>query len=497
MKKKIILKVENICKTFPGTKALKNVSFELAEGEVYAIIGENGAGKSTLMNILSGVLQADKGGKIFFYDKEVKFNFPREAQEKGVGFVHQELSLCPHVSVAENIFMGRAPKNKFGNINFKKLYQKTTEILSLFDSDIKASEIVKNLNVSERQIVEIAKALSLNCKILILDEPTSSLTSIESEKLFKVIRSIKKKNIGILYISHRLEEIFKVCDRVTILRDGFKINSFAVDKTSSEILIENMVGREINNFYPEKSKFTEQVIMSVSKFNKKGVFEDINFNLKKGEILGFAGLIGAGRTEVARAICGIDTFDGGEVFIEGKKVKINSYNSTIELGLGYITEDRKNQGLFLKMNVRENISAASLQKVTKNMLIKKDLERINSNKLIEKINIKVSNIEQKMNSLSGGNQQKVLFAKWLNINPRIIIMDEPTRGIDVGAKAEMHRMIRELAESGIGVIIISSELPEIIGMCDRVIVMHEGKITGEVSNDNITEKNILMLASKK
>jgi len=497
MTKKNILKVENICKTFPGTKALKNVSFELAEGEVHAIIGENGAGKSTLMNILSGVLQADKGGKIFFYDKEVKFNFPREAQEKGIGFVHQELSLCSHVSVAENIFMGRAPKNKFGNINFKKLYQKTTEILSLFDSDIKASEIVKNLNVSERQIVEIAKALSLNCKILILDEPTSSLTNIESEKLFKIIRSIKKKNIGILYISHRLEEIFKVCDRVTILRDGIRIDSLDVEKTSSEILIENMVGREISNFYPEKSKFAEQVIMSVSKFNKKGVFNDINFNLKKGEILGFAGLTGAGRTEVARAICGIDIFDDGEVFIEGKKLKINNYNSAIELGLGYITEDRKNEGLFLKMSVRKNISAASLQKVTKNMLIKKDIECINSNKLIKKLNIKISNIEQKIKSLSGGNQQKVLFAKWLNIDPKIIIMDEPTRGIDVGAKAEMHRMIRELAESGIGVIIISSELPEIIGMCDRVIVMHEGKITGEVSNNDITEKNIMTLASKK
>jgi len=497
MTKKNILKVENISKTFPGTKALKNVSFELAEGEVHAIIGENGAGKSTLMNILSGVLQADKGGKIFFYDKEVKFNFPREAQEKGIGFVHQELSLCSHVSVAENIFMGRAPKNKFGNINFKKLYQKTTEILSLFDSDIKASEIVKKLNVSERQIVEIAKALSLNCKILILDEPTSSLTNIESEKLFKIIRSIKKKNIGILYISHRLEEIFKVCDRVTILRDGIRIDSLDVEKTSSEILIENMVGREISNFYPEKSKFAEQVIMSVSKFNKKGVFNDINFNLKKGEILGFAGLTGAGRTEVARAICGIDIFDDGEVFIEGKKLKINNYNSAIEIGLGYITEDRKNEGLFLKMSVRENISAASLQKVTENMLIKKDIECINSNKLIKKLNIKISNIEQKIKSLSGGNQQKVLFAKWLNIDPKIIIMDEPTRGIDVGAKAEMHTMIRELAESGIGVIIISSELPEIIGMCDRVIVMHEGKITGEVSNNDITEKNIMTLASKK
>jgi len=497
MTKKNILKVENISKTFPGTKALKNVSFELAEGEVHAIIGENGAGKSTLMNILSGVLQADKGGKIFFYDKEVKFNFPREAQEKGIGFVHQELSLCSHVSVAENIFMGRAPKNKFGNINFKKLYQKTTEILSLFDSDIKASEIVKKLNVSERQIVEIAKALSLNCKILILDEPTSSLTNIESEKLFKIIRSIKKKNIGILYISHRLEEIFKVCDRVTILRDGIRIDSLDVEKTSSEILIENMVGREISNFYPEKSKFAEQVIMSVSKFNKKGVFNDINFNLKKGEILGFAGLTGAGRTEVARAICGIDIFDDGEVFIEGKKLKINNYNSAIEIGLGYITEDRKNEGLFLKMSVRENISAASLQKVTENMLIKKDIECINSNKLIKKLNIKISNIEQKIKSLSGGNQQKVLFAKWLNIDPKIIIMDEPTRGIDVGAKAEMHTMIRELAESGIGVIIISSELPEIIGMCDRVIVMHEGKITGEVSNNDITEKIIMTLASKK
>jgi len=497
MEEKNILKVENISKTFPGTKALKDVSLELAEGEVHAIIGENGAGKSTLMNILSGVLQADYGGKIFFDGKEIKFNSPREAQEKGIGFVHQELSLCPHISVAENIYMGRTPKNKLGIINFKKLYQKTSEILDLFDSDIEADAIVRNLNVADRQIVEIGKALSLNCKVLILDEPTSSLNNVESENLFKIIKNIKQKNIGVLYISHRLKEIYKVCDRVTILRDGIRIDSLDVEKTNPEILIEKMVGRSISNFYPEKSKLIKDVIMSVNKLNKKGVFKDINFYLKKGEILGFSGLMGAGRTEVARAICGIDTFDEGEVFIEGKRVKINDYNSAIKLGLGYITEDRKNQGLFLKMSVRENISAASLEKVTRNMLIRKSTEYVNGKKFIKKLNIKVSDIEQKMNSLSGGNQQKVLFAKWLNIDPKIIIMDEPTRGIDVGAKAEMHRMIRELAESGIGVIVISSELPEIIGMSDRVIVMHEGKITGEVSNSDITEKNIMMLASKK
>jgi len=497
MEGKNILKVENIYKTFPGTKALKDVSLELAEGEVHAIVGENGAGKSTLVNILSGVLQADYGGKIFFDGEEVKFNSPREAQEKGIGFVHQELSLCPHISVAENIYMGRTPKDKLGIINFKKLYQKTSEILDLFDSDIKADAIVGNLNVADRQIVEIGKALSLNCKVLILDEPTSSLNNVESENLFKIIKNIKQKNIGVLYISHRLKEIYKVCDRVTILRDGIRIDSLDVEKTNPEILIEKMVGRSISNLYPEKSKLIKNVIMSANKFNKKGVFKDINFHLKRGEILGFSGLMGAGRTEVARAICGIDTFDEGEVFIEEKRVKINDYNSAIKLGLGYITEDRKNQGLFLKMSVRENISAASLENVTKNMLIRKSNEYVNGKKLIKKLNIKVSDIEQKMNSLSGGNQQKVLFAKWLNIDPKIIIMDEPTRGIDVGAKAEMHRMIRELAESGIGVIIISSELPEIIGMCDRVIVMHEGKITGEVSNNDITEKNIMTLASKK
>lgn len=497
MEEKNILKVENIYKTFPGTKALKDVSLELAEGEVHAIVGENGAGKSTLMNILSGVLQADYGGKIFFDGEEVKFSSPREAQEKGIGFVHQELSLCPDISVAENIYMGRTPTDKLGIINFKKLYQKTSEILDLFDSNIKADSIVRNLNVADRQIVEIGKALSLNCKVLILDEPTSSLNNIESENLFKIINNIKQKNIGVLYISHRLKEIYKVCDRVTILRDGIRIDSLDVEKTNPEILIEKMVGRSICNLYPEKSKLIKHVIMSVNKFNKKGVFKDINFYLRRGEILGFSGLMGAGRTEVARAICGIDTFDEGEVFIEGKRVKINDYNSAIKLGLGYITEDRKNQGLFLKMSVRENISAASLEKVTKNMLIRKSNEYVNGKKLIKKLNIKVSDIEQKMNSLSGGNQQKVLFAKWLNIDPKIIIMDEPTRGIDVGAKAEMHIMIRKLAESGIGVIVISSELPEIIGMCDRVIVMHEGKITGEVSNNNITEKNIMMLASKK
>ena len=497
MVKRNILKVENICKTFPGTKALKDVSLELAEGEVHAIVGENGAGKSTLMNVLSGVLKADGGGKIFYDGKEVKFNSPREAQEKGIGFVHQELSLCPHISVAENIYMGRTPMNKLGFIDFRKLYQKTEKILDLFDSDIKAYSIVKNLNIADQQIVEIAKALSLNCKVIIFDEPTSSLNNVESDNLFKIIKNIKQKNIGVLYITHRLTEIYKIAERVTILRDGIRIDSLDAEKTNHEILIEKMVGRNIGNLYPEKSKSIKEVIISVNKFNKKGVFKDINFNLKKGEILGFAGLVGAGRTEVSRAVCGIDAFDGGEVVIEGKKVKINNYKSAIKLGLVYITEDRKNQGLFLKMNVRENISAASLQKVTKNMLIRRFIECVNSNKLIKKLDIKVADVEQKMNSISGGNQQKVLFAKWINIDPKIIIMDEPTRGIDVGAKSEVHKIIRELVESGIGVIIISSELPEIIGMCDRVIVMHEGKITGEVSNNNITEKNIMVLASKK
>ncbi len=488
------LTVENITKIFPGTIALSNVSLQVKAGEVHALVGENGAGKSTLMNIISGVLQPDEG-TIQFLGEPVQFASPCEAQAAGVGFVHQELALCPHISVAENIYMGRYDKGPFGFIKRKKLYADTAELLKLFKTNIRPDSMVSDLNIADQQVVEIAKSLSLKCKLLILDEPTSSLSDTETEILFQIIRKLKSDGISVLYISHRIAEIFEICDRVTILRDGSYVNTFHVSEVTPRQIVEGMVGRELNDFYPAKSTESGESLLEVRDLCRYGVFQNISFELRRGEILGLSGLVGSGRTEVARAICAIDKLDEGEVRFLREPIRFKNYSDAIKHGLCYLTEDRKQQGLFLNLNVKNNINAAIIDTLSRHMILQGKKEVANATAYVQRLNIKVHSVGQLISSLSGGNQQKAMIAKWLSVNPSVIIMDEPTRGIDVGAKSEIHNMLRELSNKGIGIILISSELPEIIGMCDRVIVMHEGRVTGEVSGQEITEKRIILMAS--
>jgi len=484
-----VLMVEDIYKSFSGTQALKGVSLEIEKGEIHSIVGENGAGKSTLMNIVSGVLHADKG-KIFLQGKEVHFKGPSDAQNAGIEFVHQELALCTHVTVAENVFIGRLPL-KNGLIDRKKLYKLTEEVLAPFKTVIKPDQKVADLSVAQQQVVEIAKALSLNCKVVIFDEPTSSLNEAEAQSLFGIIRDIKQKGISVLYISHKLSEIFQMCDRITVLRDGMKIATHRVCDVTPESIVSEMVGRELGNLYPPKSLKKGKPILKVENFTSQPAFIDVSLTLNEGEILGISGLVGAGRTEVARAICGIDYSEKGVVYINGRKIKIRNYYNAIQNGLCYMSENRKLDGLFLDMSITHNIIPALLDKISYGLILAQKQMQELALQYQKKLNIKFASPSQKVSSLSGGNQQKVMIAKLLAIGPKIIIMDEPTRGIDVGAKSEIHRMLRELCNSGIGIIVISSELPEIVGLCDRIMVMHEGRMVGELAGDEVIQENII------
>lgn len=494
MSNETVLSVEGIVKRFPGTLALNRVRIEVKKGQANALVGENGAGKSTLMNIISGVLKPDEG-TITFMGEEVRFDTPDQAQKAGIGFVHQELSLCPHLSVSENIYMGRTPKNKFGLLDKKRIYEDSDRLLKLFHARFSPDTIVGTLNIADQQIVEIAKALSLDCKLIIFDEPTSSLTESETETLFNIIDNIKKKGISVLYVSHRMAEIFRVCDYCTVFKDGNYVDTVRTADVTTDDLIRMMVGRNIEHLYPEKSSEIGEVVLEVKDFTSKDLFCNVSFQVKRGEILGFYGLVGAGRTEVLRAVCGIDRFDSGTVYLNGKKTKIDNYKDAINKGFAYLTEDRKGQGLFLELSIAQNISAAKLEIISKNKLIKRSKERSLCIRYVNDLNIKIASITNKVASLSGGNQQKVMIGKWLAIDPKILIMDEPTRGIDVGAKSEIHNMLRELSNQGITVIIISSELPEIIGMSDRIVVMHEGSVTGEIMANDMSEETIITYAS--
>ena len=494
MNDKTVLAVKNIVKQFPGTLALNNVSLSVREGEAHALVGENGAGKSTLMNIIGGVYQANSGS-VEFLGKEVHFSNTKQAQDAGIGFVHQELNLCPHLSAAENIYMSNMPKGRVG-IDWKKLYSNADEQLKLLNADFRSSAKVSTLTVAQRQIVEISKALSLDVKLLILDEPTSSLTEQETKMLFEIIREIKSRGISILYISHRLEEIFEMCESLTVLRDGQLVKSVDIGDVNADQIVQMMVGREITDMYPPKSKkIDDKAFLKVENFSSDGIFENVNFEVKKGEILGFYGLVGAGRTEVMRAVCGIDPRQSGEVYIDGQRVEAKSYNQMISHGIAYITEDRKAQGLFLYRSITENTTAAILDSVSKNGFIQSPKEKEIAKKYADLLEVKYSSLDEDINDLSGGNQQKVMIGKWLAISPRLLILDEPTRGIDVGAKSEIHKLLRSLCESGVCVVIISSELPEVIGLSDRVVIMHEGRICGEVTGDEISEKMIIVYAS--
>jgi ABC-type sugar transport system, ATPase component len=486
----VLLSIQGISKTFPGVKALANVNLEVRTGEVHALVGENGAGKSTLMNIISGVFSPDQG-RMTLMGKPYQPSNPRQAQEKGIGFVHQEMALCTHLSISENVYIGRMPKIPLNLVNFKQADQSTKELLKEFNIDLNPRKAVQELNIASQQVVEIIKALSLDCKLLILDEPTSSLTESETEALFTIIQKLKAKGIGVLYISHRLAEVFQICDRVTVFRDGKYIQTQNVKETNPEEIITAMVGRNITNLYPEKSSQRGGELLKIVGLCKHGKFSNISFAVREGEILGFAGLVGAGRTEVARAICGIDAYDRGQVFLRGREVKLASYDAAIKSDLAYLTEDRKNQGLFLNMPITRNISVAIIEQITHGLLVKNRDEAAISAKFVNKLRIKTPSLQQLLVNLSGGNQQKVMLAKWLATGCQILILDEPTRGVDIGAKQEIYGLIEDLVKQGLSIIMISSELPELLGLSDRILVMSEGKIRTELNPKETTQEEIL------
>ncbi len=491
-----ILFLKGVNKSFGSNQVLFDVDFSLKSGEIHGIIGENGAGKSTLMNITYGLVHPESGD-IFIEGAKTEIKNAYQAQKQGVCFVHQEIALCPELTVAENIFMSRINQMRTLNINYNALNKEAEALLAPLSSDIRGTDIVANLTISNQQVVEIAKALSTKCKILILDEPTASLSDAEAEALWIIMKKLKSDGIGIIYISHRLSEIFEQCDRVSVLRDGRMINTYAVNAVDTNQLINDMAGREINNIYPEKSTMEKDTVLLEVKglTDALGRFEDVSFTLKRGEILGFSGLIGSGRSEVMQAIVGLRKAKSGAVQYKGRDIFHKPTRQIFDDGLVYLSEDRKLSGLFLDMSCKENVSALHLKTIQNGGLISDTLERTQAQQLIEKLRVKCRSASQIVRSLSGGNQQKILISKLLVITPDIIIMDEPTRGIDVGAKAEIHHLLRELCNTGVGVILVSSELNEVIGLSDRVLVMHEGRLCTEVIDDEINSTSIMFYAS--
>lgn len=496
MKNNVILQMEGISKLFPGVKALDNVHIELKKGEVLALIGENGAGKSTLVKILSGVYHKD-AGRILFDGKEVDIRNPKISQDLGISIIYQEFNLVPTANVAENIFISQMPHNRVGWVNFKKLYSKTKEMIDRFNLEIDPHSIVSSLSVAEQQMVEILKALVFDAKIMIMDEPTSSLSFNETEKLFNTIKSLRSKEVSIIYISHRLEEIPEVADRITILRDGKNVGEMGIKNVDINKIIKLMVGREIKDIFPPKSKNIGQEVLKVKDLTSTGQFYDISFSLKSGEILGFAGLIGAGRTELAHSIFGAYPPESGEIYYLGQKIEISNPRDAIKLGIGMVTEDKMGTGLIKSMVIRENISLASIDDITRMNIVSKKMEKNKTKKAFDQLDIRAPGIETAISSLSGGNQQKVILARWLQINPKVLILDEPTKGIDVGAKTEIFNLIRQLADSGVAILMINSELHEVIGLCDRIIVMSSGRIAGELNGSEATADKIMNLATRQ
>lgn len=490
----LLLEMKGITKEFPGVKALDNVKLKVDKGEVHVLLGENGAGKSTLIKILAGVHQPTKG-QIFIDGKEVSFRNTKDAQNHGVGIIFQELNLIPDLTVADNIFFGRSPHSA-GFVKKLEQINRAQEILTSLDLKISPNELVKNLSIAEQQMIEIAKALSINSRILIMDEPTAALTDQEITVLFEKIKALKAKGVAIIYISHRMEEFEHIADRITVLRDGKYIGTVNYKDTTNDELIKMMVGRTLEEQYPKDETIPiGDEILRVKNLSTKDKLKNISFSLRKGEILGISGLMGAGRTELAKAIFGADPVTKGEIFVEGKKANIKSPNDAIKSGISYLSEDRKSLGLALSLSVRENITLASMESVSNNGVINRQSEAEKATRYKEKLNIKTPSIEQKARNLSGGNQQKVVIAKWLNTNTKIFIFDEPTRGIDVGAKIEVYEIINQLAREGNGVILISSDMPELLGMSDNILVMSEGKVTGKLPRSEASQEKIMQLAA--
>jgi len=475
-----VLEMIDITKEFPGVKALDSVQLKVKKGTVHALMGENGAGKSTLMKILIGIYTPDNG-KVIFDGEELKFSNIKNALDKGISMIHQELSPIPNMTVAENIFLGREPSYKFtGWVKKKELEEKTRKLFEKLEIDIDPNVKMSELSIANTQMVEIAKAISYNSKLIIMDEPTSAITEKEVHHLFKIIRSLKQEGVSIIYITHKMDELAQITDEVTVLRDGKYIGTKSSDQITKDELIEMMVGRELNQVFHKQRVEIKEVALSVKNLCKKGKFENISFEVRKGEIVGFAGLMGSGRTEVLESVFGITPPDSGEIYIHGEKVNIRSPRDAIRYGMGLLTEDRKLTGLFLPLSVQDNIITVTIEQYAKAGFLNEKKIREDCQRLSDQLAIKTPNLQQLVKYLSGGNQQKALIARWLLQDPDILFLDEPTRGIDVGAKSEIYNLIFDLAKKGKAVVVVSSELPEILGLSDRIIVMHDGKKTGEL-----------------
>ncbi|WP_461366322.1 sugar ABC transporter ATP-binding protein [Candidatus Darwinibacter acetoxidans] len=489
-----ILEMKNISKAFYGVQALNNVDFSVLRGETHILLGENGAGKSTLVKILSGAYHKD-AGEIFFDGEQIEISTPLDAQRKGISIIYQEFNLIPGLSVAENIFLGREPVKGNRLINWRVLNENAKAILDKLHADVSPTALVATLSVAEQQFVEIAKALSFGAKLIIMDEPSATLTPAEIDRLFAVIRDLKRAGVSIIYISHHLDEIFEIGDRVTVLRDGELVATDDIKNVTKDMIIRWMVGRDLTNTYPPRTTTPGEVVLEVQNLSRRGELHDISFHLRRGEILGIAGLVGSGRTELVRALYGADPIDRGEIKLHGRTLAIKTPKESIKNGIGFLPEDRKQEGLVLEQSVKNNVTLANLVKVVKNGIISGSAEKAAVDEYVRNLGIRTVNQQVLIKNLSGGNQQKVVLAKWLFTDSDILIFDEPTRGIDVGAKYEIYQLMNRLTEQGKSVIMVSSELPEIIGMSDRVLVLHNGRITGEYTRDQFDQELIMKNAA--
>jgi rhamnose transport system ATP-binding protein len=490
-----ILKMSNISKNFAGVQALHQVNFDLYPGEVHAILGENGAGKSTLIKIITGVHQPN-GGEIYLNGQQVHFADPRQTRQYGIAAIYQEPSLFPDLDIAENIFVGRQPMRGARQIAWGQMYQEASKLLDSLRVELNPKTKARDLSVAQQQMVEIARALSVHARILIMDEPTSSLTLAEVADLFRIVRQLREAGTAIAFISHRLEDLFELADRVTVLRDGQYVGTRPMEGVTTEELIRMMVGRTLADLFPKQEIEAGEVALQVDGLSREGVFADVSFELRKGEILGMAGLVGAGRTDVARTIFGIAPASRGTIKVNGQVVRISNPHQAMGLGLAYVPEDRQHHGLILPMNISHNITLPILSEYAKAGWVNNESELQSAQKAASQMAVKAASIWQKARELSGGNQQKVVLAKWLATRPRILILDEPTRGIDVGTKAAVHGLMSELAAQGMAILMISSELPEILGMSDRIIVMREGRVTGQFSRQEATQEKIMLAATQ-
>lgn len=488
------IEMRGIDKSFDSNQVLKQAGFTLESGEVHALMGENGAGKSTLMKILTGVYTND-AGTVLVDGKEVNYKNPQEAEKAGIVFIYQELNVMFDLTVEENLFMGKEIHGKFGICDKKAMQKKAQEALNILGVNISPKTVMAELSVGQQQMVEICKALMADAKVIIMDEPTAALTQSETVALFKVIESLRKKGVSMVYISHRMEEIFELCDRITVLRDGSYIGVKNIPETNMNEIVKMMIGREIGERYPSRNVKIGKEVLKVKELTRKGTFHDVNFSVRAGEVLGVSGLMGAGRTEIMQAIFGNLSYESGTIEIDGKEVKISNPRQAMEHGIGFITEDRKTEGLMLDKSIRENISLCNLRRISKSSVISREAEKNMVAEAIKDLHIKCFGSYHECNNLSGGNQQKVVLAKWILTNPKILILDEPTRGVDIGAKKEIYSIINKLAAQGVAIIMVSSELPEVLGMSDNIMVVREGEVRGIISYEEANQERVMTLAT--